>query len=220
MIVIASHNKIDLLQNILNNLKTIDLHNHEVLIVDTNSDDAEYIKFFDQCKEKFPEFIFDRKEYTCWDSGAYIHAYKNYASEKYIFLQDSLIITNNKLIPMWDAFLDIYDIVPFINFRYWHDSDEQKVFSESGLPHSDTRPLDSIFGPIFGVRKETLDKLPIEWLIEPSNKIQGCGMERRWSYMFHLINASKHYIEYTNFEKNHTIYTSKSNINKLFFGRS
>jgi hypothetical protein len=219
MIVVASHNRIDLLTSILNNLTDIDLHGHEVLIVDTNSDDPEYITFFESCKNEYPQFIFERKNYTCWDSGAYIHAYRNYPSEKYIFLQDSLTITNRKLIPMWDAFLDIYDVVPFINFGYWYESEEQKLFGEAGLPEHKTMPIDSIFGPIFGVRKTTMDSLPAEWLIEPMNKLQGCGMERRWSYMFHSVGASKHYIEYSNFQKDQTIYNLKSNIHKMFFYR-
>jgi glycosyltransferase involved in cell wall biosynthesis len=219
MIVVASHNRIDLLDNMLKTLSSIDLNNNEVLIIDTNSDDEEYKAFFSECAGKYP-FMFDRKDYTCWDSGAYIHAYNNYPDKKYIFLQDSVTITNPKLIPMWDNFLDIYDVVPFINFGYGYENSSQKEFSERKLPEDLTLPFDAIFGPIFGVRRETLDKLPKEWLtVIPDNKMDGNGMERRWSLMFHLINASKHYLEYTNFQKDHTIYTSKSNIDKHFFYR-
>jgi hypothetical protein len=219
MIVVASHNRIDLLDNMLKTLSSIDLNNNEVLIIDTNSDNEEYKAFFAQCAEKYP-FMFDRKDYTCWDSGAYIHAYNNYPSNKYIFLQDSITIKNPKLIPMWENFLDIYEVVPFINFGYGYENSGQKEFSERYLPENPSLPFDAIFGPIFGVRRETLDKLPKEWLtVIPDNKMDGNGMERRWSLMFHLINASKHYLEYTNFQKDHTIYTSKSNIDKYFFYR-
>lgn len=219
MIVIASHNRIDLLKNILNNLSNIDLHEHKVLIVDTNSDNQEYIEYFEQVKKHHPEFIFERKNYTCWDTGAYIHGYLNYDAEKYIFLQDSLTITNRKLIPTWDAFLDVYDVVPFINFGYWYENEEQKIYGESDLPNYDSRPVDSIFGPIFGVRKNILDKIPKEWFKEPTNKLEGCSYERRWSYMFHLVNATKHYLQYTNFQKNYTVYNQHQNIHKLFFHR-
>jgi len=218
MIVVASHNKIDLLDNMLKTLSSINLNNNEVLIVDTNSDNEEYKDFFIQCSKKYP-FIFDRKNDTCWDSGAYIHAYNNYPSNKYIFLQDSITIKNPKIIPMWENFLNIYEVVPFINFGYGYEP-FQKEFSEKLLDSIPDYPVDAIFGPIFGVRKETLDRIPKEWLtIIPSNKLDGNGMERRWSLMFHLIKASKHYLEYTNFQKDHTIYTSKSNIDKHFFYR-
>jgi hypothetical protein len=219
MIVVASHDKVDLLDNFLKNLSNIDINGHEVLIINTNSTNEEYIKFFQKSKNQYPQYIFETLDYTCWDSGAYIHAYKNHSSNKYIFLQDSLTITNPKLIPMWDNFLDVYEIVPWINFGYGYDNDGSREWSEDDLPHFNNKPSDSIFGPIFGVTKKTMDKLPKEWLKFPTNKIQGCGMERRWSLMFHLINVSKHYLEYTNFQNDHTIYTSKSNINKHFFYR-
>jgi hypothetical protein len=218
MIVVASHNRVDLLSNVIKNLSAINLNNHEVLIVDTNSDDEEYKEFFKECEIEYPEILFRTLNQTCWDSGAYIYAYNTFDSNRYIFLQDSLEITNNNLIPLWDNFLSLYEVVPFINFGYFYESDEQKTWSEEGL-NTVTVPKDSIFGPIFGVRRETLDKIPKEWLKVPVNKIQGCGMERRWSLMFHLLNCSKHYIEYTNFKKNHTVYTAKNNIDKKFFGR-
>ena len=218
MIVVASHNRVDLLDSIIKNLLSINLNNHKVLIVNTNSNNEEYKEFFKECETKYPEFLFHTLDYTCWDSGAYIYAYTTFNSDRYIFLQDSLKITNSNLIPLWDNFLNLYEVVPFINFGYFYDSDEQKIWSEEGLDISST-PKDSIFGPIFGVRKETLDKVPKEWLKIPTNKLQGCGMERRWSLMLHLLHCSKHYIEYTNFKKNHTIYTTKNNIDKYFFGR-
>jgi hypothetical protein len=218
MIVIASHNRTDLLDNMLETLSSINLNNNKVLIINTNSDNEEYKTFFEECKLNYPQYIFETLNYTCWDSGAYIYAYKNYHSDKYIFLQDSITITNPKLILMWENFLNIYEVIPFINFRYFYENEDQRLWSEEDLTINSV-PQDSIFGPIFGVRKETLDKLPKEWLKYPTNKNEGCGMERRWSLMFHLIDASKHYLEYTNFQKNHTIFTSKSNINKHFFYR-
>ena len=218
MIVVASHNRIDLLDNMLKTLSSINLNNNQVLIINTNSDNEEYKTFFEECKLNYSQYIFETLNYTCWDSGAYIYAYNNYSSNKYIFLQDSLDIKNSKLIPMWENFLDVYEVVPWINFGYFYENEDQRLWGEEGLTIGNN-PHDSIFGPIFGVRKETLDKLPKEWLKYPTNKNEGCGMERRWSLMFHLINASKHYIEYTNFQKNQTVYNSKLNIDKHFFYR-
>jgi hypothetical protein len=218
MIVIASHNRVDLLENMIKRLKEIDLNNHKVLIVDTNSDNINFKQRFKELQKENPEFIFNKKDYTCWDSGAYIHAYKTYIEDSFIFLQDSLIITNNYLIPIIDGYLKNHEVVPFINFGYGYENEEQKEFTEQGL-NITSLPPHAIFGPIFGVRTETLDKLPKEWLIEPYNKMTGCGMERRWSLMFHLIEASKHYLEIEDFSKNHTIYTSKQFIDKHFFHR-
>ena len=218
MIVIASHNRTDLLDNMLKTLSSINLNNNKVLIINTNSDNEEYKTFFEECKLNYPQYIFETLNYTCWDSGAYIYAYKNYHSDKYIFLQDSITITNPKLILMWENFLNIYEVVPWINFGYFYENEDQRLWGEEDLIINSV-PHDSIFGTIFGVRKETLDRLPKEWLKHPTNKMEGCSMERRWSLMFYLINASKHYLEYTNFQKDQTVYNSKLNINKHFLYR-
>jgi hypothetical protein len=218
MIVIASHNRIDLLENMIKRLKEIDLNNHRVLIVDTNSDNEDYKKQFKKLQYQYPEFIFNKKDYTCWDSGAYIHAYRTYVEDSFIFLQDSLTITNNYLIPIIDGYLKNYEVVPFINFGYGYENEAQKEFAEQEL-NVTSLPNWGIFGPIFGIRTETLDKLPKEWLIEPYDKNTGCGMERRWSLMFHLMNIPKHYLEIEDHLKNHNIYTSKQFIDKHFFYR-
>lgn len=217
MIVVASHNNIELLNNLLNTLSNIDLCNHKVLIIDTNSDSQEYKNYFTELKYKFPNFMFENVNYICWDSGAYIYAYLKYPNEEnYIFLQDSISITNSNLIYDWTKLLKNYNVVPWSNFRYWYENDEQQKWSEDGLPLIDN-PLDSIFGPIFGVSNETMNKLPKEWLKHPTNKNEGCGMERRWSAMFHCIGATKYYIEYS--DDGMIMHHSKININKHFYNR-
>jgi hypothetical protein len=218
MIVVASHDRVDLLENMLDKLSKINLNGHRVLIVDTNSQNLEYKSKYKTFQTQYPEFLFDNKNYTSWDSGAYIHAYLNYDDKSFIFLQDSLDITNLNLIPTIDNFLEIYDVVPIFNFAYGYENEIQKEFTERGL-EINSLPKWAIFGPIFGVTKETMDKLPKSWLIEPYDKITGCGMERRWSLMFHLIGAAKHYLEWEDIPKGHTILSSKQNINKHFFYR-
>lgn len=219
MIVIASHDRIDLLETMLHRLNSIDLNGHRVLIVDTNSQNLEYKARYNNLQTEYPNFLFGNKNYTSWDSGAYIHAYLNFDDKSFIFLQDSLIITDHKLIPTIDAFLEIYDVVPFFNFSYHYENDEQKYFVEREIDSIPSLPQHAIFGPIFGVRREALDRLPKTWLIEPYDKLTGCGMERRWSLMFHLTNASVHYLELENFKRNNTIYTNKRYIDKLFLHR-
>ena len=56
MIVIASHDRVDLLKNLLNQLSVLDLNGHDVLIVDTNSTNEEYRIFFDESKIKYSHF--------------------------------------------------------------------------------------------------------------------------------------------------------------------
>lgn len=200
MIVIPSHDRIDLLVRMVRRLCEIDLNGHEVLIVDTNSDSEQYQETISNIAPWFlhyhQNFKFVRKDYKCRDSGAFIHAYKNYHAEKYIFLHDSVQITNPNFIAEMDLALQSYDVVPVFNFGFGYDNYEQQIWAEQKLPPITNYPQDGFIGPLFGVNKSTLDKLPTEWLIEPTNKMEGCGMERRWAVMFHLINASVKFLDY------------------------
>jgi len=40
-----------------------------------------------------------------------------------------------------------------------------------------------------------MNRIPTSWLKYPQEKLMQQGMERRWSLMFHSINASKTYLE-------------------------
>jgi len=101
------------------------------------------------------------------------------------------------------------------SFVYGYDNEEQKKFAEQGL-ETHSMPRDGIQGPIFGVRTKTLDKLPKEWLlIEPQIKNEGCGMERRWSLMFHLVGASKYYL----IHKDLLDFSNRTFIDKYVFNR-
>jgi hypothetical protein len=200
MIVIASHDKIDLLEDMLFRLSEINLNNHKVLVVDTNSQDQEYLLGIEKLKLEYPSVQFDRKLYSCYDSGAYLHAYNNYHSEKYIFLQDSLIVENPDFFVQVDAMLDEYDVVPMFNFIFLYDSMEQRSWCEEGLDIN-SPPTDGIFGPIFAVNRAALDKIPKSYLKEPTSKVEACGMERYWSLIFHLTGATKKYLEYIPHER-------------------
>lgn len=194
MIVVAVHDNVDFFLSMANRLLNMDLAGHDVLFVDTNSESNEFLNVFDAFAESVsrPDFSFLKKDYSCWDSGAYIHAYKNFDDSKYIFLQDSIEIVDNNFFRIMNDKLDEFDIVPVFNFNYRYDSESQRKWVENGIDAE--TPSDGIFGPIFGVKREALDRLPKNWFVEPSNKEQACGMERRWSLMFHATGASKFYL--------------------------
>lgn len=205
MIVIPSHDRIDLLVKMVRRLCEIDLNGHEVLVVDTNSDSQQYQETLNHIAPWFLDshtnFNFVRKEYKCRDSGAYIHAYKNFPSDKYIFLHDSVYINNPNFIVEMDNALDSHDVVPVFNFEFGYDNYEQQVWAEKNLPQITNYPKYGFIGPIFGVNRSTLDTFPSDWFIEPSNKMEGCGMERRWAVMFHLIEADVKFLDYIPLEE-------------------
>jgi hypothetical protein len=194
MIVIATHNNCDILKRILDSLQRIDLAGHEVSIIDTNSTDVKFIEYFDNLKLQFP-YNFYRTEYTCYDSGAYIWAYQNLKSDKWIFLQDSIDILRKDWIRNIDNLLNEYEVVAGWDFLYSYDPfPEQKEWVELDIEFTDY-PQKAIFGPIFAVRNDTMNRIPKHWLKYPTNKLLQQGMERRWSLMFHSIKASKIYLE-------------------------
>jgi len=194
MIVIASHNRADLLRSLLAEISGISLYGHEVLVVDTNSTDAQYLLEFNELKQEYPNYKFDRMLVSQRDSGAFIYAYNTYVADSYIFLQDSISIKNKDLFNELNDLLSKYDVVPFFNFRYDHFS--QRWAEEDLSPFIHSYPEFGIFGPIFAVNRSTLNRIPNEWLIPPTTKEQACAMERRWSLMFHLISASKIYLNH------------------------
>jgi len=201
MIVIASHDRIDYLDSMLSRLNEIDLCGHDILIVDTNSSSQDYQEYFRDIQRKYTSNImFYRKDYTCWESGAYLHAYRTYKDDRYIFLNDSIHITNENFFIDINNLLNEVEVVPIWNFPYRYDSDKQKHWVEEGLPiqrgYSKYYPEWGIISSMFAVRWDTLNRIPEDWFREPNEKYKSEGMERRWSLMFHLINASKKYLDF------------------------
>jgi hypothetical protein len=194
MIVIVTHDNIDILNTFLNSLKNVDLNNHEVSIIDTNSQSQNFIDYFFNLKNTLP-YNFYKLDYKCYDSGGYIWAYQNLKSDNWIFLQDSIEIIRPDFIKKIDNKLEQYEVVGGFDFPYSYDPNElQKPWVETDIEFEDYPEL-GIFGPMFSVRNTTMDRIPKHWLKYPPNKLMQQGMERRWSLIFHSINATKTYLE-------------------------
>lgn len=197
MITIATHDRIDLIANLLKDLSQINLNSHKVTVIDTNSKSEEFKIRFPKLQEYYPNFNFISLDYDCYDSGAYIYSVKSFKEEKsHIFFQDSIRITNPKLIEEIDSKLEEYDVVPLFNFifSYWEN---EKIWAEDDLPDIKTYPKYGIFGPMFSVKTEILNKLNPIWLDKiPTEKRQQTAMERRWAVLFHLIEAKVYYLNY------------------------
>jgi hypothetical protein len=197
MIVVATHDDPFFLNLAIENLNNINLNGHQILIIDTNSTNKEFLNIFEKLKKEYDHFTFKRLKYTCWDSGAYIYAFTKFKCEKYIFLQDSIKITNQNYIVDIDSHLENFDVVAHFPFGYGYDDSDQRIFVESDI-HFNSLPNLGIFGPIFSANRGILEKIPKKWLKYPTNKNQGCGMERRWSLIFHSLGATKIYLEMGN----------------------
>ena len=218
MIVIASHDNIDYLKSVLEQLSEMNLDGHDVLIVDTNSTDTEYREYFEHIRYQYPNIIFDRKYYTCWETGAILHAFRMYKRDKYVFLNDSIYITNDNFFVDINNLLNEVEVVPIWNFVYRYDSSEQQSWVEEGLPtergYSQYYPEWGIIASMFAVRYETLNRIPSYWFRDDVNeKYKSQGMERRWSLMFHLINASRKYLDFLYGQRHNNFWEFEDNVN-------
>ena len=191
MIVIAVHDKTEYLDNLLSQLMTMNINNHEILVIDTNSKNEEFLTEYPKLFLKYPSVMFERIGYDCWDSGAYLETHRRYKRERYIFFQDSISILNPNLIVEIDQDLTCHEVSALSSFPYIYDNTEQKMWVEQDYDEKDSKPALGIFGPMFAVYGKTIDRIsPKRFTVLPKTKLQQQGMERRWSLMFHEIGAS------------------------------
>lgn len=197
MIVIATNNGINFLPKMLNSLNNINLCNQKVVVVDTGSSDKTYLDVVKKMKLKF-SFNIVETPYCGYDSGAYIYAYKKFLDEQYIFLQDSIIIKNTDFI--YNGLQKINDntVVPIITFpSNIFDSEEQKDWLKQkfGTYHYKL----GFFGPMFFVKRSTLDKIQNINNYIPHNKMLQQAMERGWPIAFESININIEQLETKSF---------------------
>jgi len=135
MIVVASHDNDEFLTRLIDQLTQTNLNGHDVLIIDTNSKTKKYIDTFNSLKETYRRFKFFSMIDTTWDTGAYIFAYKNFYADRYIFLQDSIVLTNPNIFLEFDNRLEGNDVVAFASHPYVYEHCGQEAYAESGLSY-------------------------------------------------------------------------------------
>lgn len=193
MIVIAAYNRVDLVENLLTSMNnTIDL-DEDVLIMCTNRSMTEMIDF----SKTLPNNIkynynikIDSTPYNGYDTGAYIYAYKNYESDYYIFLHDSITVNS----PEWlnefknrrkEDFLTAWCVFDMNTNPF--DNSSQSEFINSVCKDCYKKSPYGVFGPMFQIHKLGLKKIDEAYGLDnciPNSKVTGQqGMERLWPYM-------------------------------------
>lgn len=135
-------------------------------------------KYIDKCLKgiKVPYVVIDTG--TQHPTGAYLTAYRQVKAKNYLFMQDSMeSLIDDPVEPFrgqttaWASFPFFYDDIPQ---REW----VRKKFTKE--------PELGIFGPVFYVSRENLEKLDKLNLLPdiPENKWQACGTERAWACAF------------------------------------
>lgn len=199
MIVIATNNGYLYLKELLDSFSNVDICDEEIIIVDTKSNDLLHLDFLKNVKGLYPNLKINVTETPNrnFDTGAYIHTYKNFKSKNYIFLHDSIIIKSRNFIKDIKEFLDENQVVVFSYFNFMGYGDlEWKTFfnKNTGLDKYEI----GIFGPMFACNIGVLDNIDFDKLELPINKNQQACFEGIWPTIFKNNNTNMLLLEESN----------------------
>jgi hypothetical protein len=220
MIVFAVHDRVDLIFQVFEKLEKFNFR--DVLVVDTNSKNNNVFNFYNSLNKSQYKFniFYDRINHDCYDSGAYIHSFQKYDYETFYFFQDSVEFINEKIFEEIDNLLIENQVVAIASFPLIFDSQIQMDWVISDIPeyiNLNFNQIKGIFGPMFSIKKTNLELINKNWLSIPSNKLQACGMERKWSIIFNLLGFKTYYLEgdYMSFlSQSQNKYINKKMINR------
>jgi glycosyltransferase involved in cell wall biosynthesis len=139
MIVIATNNGMEFLPRLLSSIEKYGSGEHKICVVDTGSDDEKFLEYLKTLPE---DYIVTQTPYKGYETGAYIHAYKNYVSDGYIFLHDSMEVLRADWIDMFTQ--KDCDVCYYSHFNMAYDSQEQaQRLVDIGIYNVDTFMLKS-----------------------------------------------------------------------------
>jgi len=185
MIVVATNNGKQYLMELLSDFKRIGITD-EISIIDTQSTDIDSINFLESLKnnnEYNLKISVYQTPYRGFDTGAYIYAINNLKADKFYFMQDSVRIKSNDYFNEINKKLKVGKVVSLITFEpHAFDGAEQINFCYENF---DSIEYDKgIFGPIFAITNDDVQKIDKKYLVYPTNKMLQMGMERGWSILF------------------------------------
>jgi hypothetical protein len=185
MIVIATNNGKQYLSELLTDFENIGV-NDEIAIVDTQSNDENSLNFLEELNKNNPyklNVTIHQTPYRGFDTGAYIYAINNFSSDRFYFMQDSIRIKTIEYFNEIDKKLIEGTVVCLLRFDpNLFDSNDQINFCNSNFGSIDYD--NGIFGPIFSITKNDIEKIDKKYLIYPTNKMEQMAMERGWSILF------------------------------------
>lgn len=193
MIVIPTFNGYSHLSSLINSFEEYGTNNHEVLIVDGGTTELISVKYLEELKNyqgKLKLTVVRHDESAgSYETGAFVYAFRNFPSDKYMLMHDSCIATSeywlqqfeDKLTPdvgvvSWVKFLPCLYYVGPQHFEYIH-----KICTTDNVPDG------GIFGSIFFTHGHILKELDAKGCFNhgPQNKVHSESWERIWPILFH-----------------------------------
>jgi glycosyltransferase involved in cell wall biosynthesis len=192
MIVIATNNGNEYLPKLLTSIELHGTENHKICIVDTGSTDEAFLIYLNNLDSA--KYIITHTPYKGYDTGAYIHAYRNFIDDEYIFMHDSIEILTNDWISCFKQ--NDPDVCYYSAFDICYDNDEQlNHLMDIGIHNPDT--VKGVFGPIFYIKTHILDLISQTYNLSdilPKNKMEQMGMERGWAMMIDSVTSNRTYL--------------------------
>ena len=193
MIVIATNNVSEFLPNLLSDLEKFNI-TEEISIIDTQSNDLEFINYLFNLKLKYQLNInVYQTPYRGFDTGAYVYAINNLKSDRFIFLQDSIKIKTKEFFDVIDEKLKLTNIVCVMSFigNYWGNYPDSEILKQYCEENFGSIEYDvGIYGPMFSISYSDSQLFNKNELIYPINKLQQMAMERCWPILFKKHNLS------------------------------
>lgn len=182
MIVIATHNGHDRLNDLLNDLKEHKC-NIPISIIDTQSENKISLQFLESVSQIYTQlnirtFKTPNKNF---EAGSFMFAIENIPAERYYFLQDSIRIKDCNAFLEIDKLLKPGNVVSIATFKgnYFCNEHLQKPFCE--LNWKNINFDKGIFGNMFCILASDLEKSKLNLpKILPATKQESMAMERGW----------------------------------------
>lgn len=194
MIVIATNNGHHWLQTFIKSMELHGTNGHEVLVVDTHSSNPESCAYFASLKDYSGPLrvLTTQPAYkNGYEPGAYMHAFRNFPAEKYLFMHDGMRAKSAEWVTQFEERLSPQTpCVPWICFSPilmgCHKGHVEFLFNAYG---NTNWPNWGIFGSMFYVTRDALLSLESRGFLNektlPVSKTGAEGMERGFAIAFH-----------------------------------
>ena len=183
LIVIVTHNGINHLKNLLEDIKSFNISNNEVCIVDNKSTNSDHLIYLQELKKEGYKILHNPN--GGYNIGGYKYALDNLEADVWFLIQDSIRIKTNifsQITPLLTN-KNVYTFLTFACGLYDNNDDRSFLLINYGT----TQYSKAAFPSSYFAKNEVLQKVKNEWII-PKNKIEAMGMERGTSVVFDRNN--------------------------------
>lgn len=179
MIVIATHNGENVLPNLLGDIKSFNIPNDNVCIVDNASDSTHQLDFLNTIKDDGYNILYN--DVSGYEVGAFKSAIDHFTSDVWFCLQDSLRLREN-IFEMVEDKLTNNNVYTLLTFEtYIHDGGLYMDFLKRN--YNTEYYSKGIFGNNIFAKDSVIQLVKNEWII-PTCKLESEAMERGLSVVF------------------------------------